>query len=61
MKINKTYYIMPYNSLAQVCQLKAERNNSKFKVKSGGFESQIEVSYMSSHTDDLWYNKTVCP
>ena len=53
MKTNKTYYIMPYNSLAEVCHLKAERNDSKFNVKSGGFQSQLEVSFMSSHTDDL--------
>ena len=29
-------------------------------VKSAGFWSQHEASCMSSHTEELWYNETVC-
>ena len=29
-------------------------------VKLGGFRSQLQASYMSSHTEELWYNETVC-
>ena len=29
-------------------------------VKLGGFQSQFEASHMSSHTEMLWYNETVC-
>ena len=28
--------------------------------KLGGFRSQLEVSYESSHTEELWYKVTVC-
>ena len=28
-------------------------------VNLGGFRSQLWVSHMSSHTEELWYNKTV--
>ena len=37
------------------CWLMAEQYDTKSNVKS-----QLEVSYMSSHTDELWYNETVC-
>ena len=26
----------------------------------GGFQSQFEAFYMSNHTEELWYNETVC-
>ena len=29
-------------------------------VKLGGFQSQLEVSCISSYTEELWYNETVC-
>ena len=29
-------------------------------TKLGGFQSQLEASYVSSHTEELWYNETVC-
>ena len=29
-------------------------------TKLGGFRSQLETPCMSSHTEELWYNKTVC-
>ena len=28
-------------------------------VKFGGFQSQLEVTCVSSHTEELWYNETV--
>ena len=28
-------------------------------VKSAGFQSQLEASLASSHTNELWYNETV--
>ena len=30
------------------------------KVKLGGFRSRLEESRVSSHTEELWYNETVC-
>ena len=36
------------------------RSDTKSNVKLGGFQSQLQTSYMSSHTEELWYNKTVC-
>ena len=29
-------------------------------VKSAVFRSQLEASHVSDHTEELWYNKTVC-
>ena len=37
-----------------------EQSNTKSNVKLGGFWSQLQASYISSHTEELWYNKTVC-
>ena len=31
----------------------------KSNIKLGGFRSQLQTSYMSSHTEMLWYNDTV--
>ena len=41
-------------------RLLAERSDTKFNVKLGGFRSQLQESYVSSHTEELWYNETVC-
>ena len=51
---------MPYNSRADVVRLLVERYDSKFDVKLGGFQSELQASYVSSHTEELWYNETVC-
>ena len=51
---------MPYNPWADVVRSLAERYDTKSNVKLGGFQSQLHVSYMSSHTEELWYNETVC-
>ena len=51
---------MPYNSRAGVVRLLAERYDTKSNVNLGGFRSQFQASYVSSHTEELWYNKTVC-
>ena len=32
----------------------------KSNVKVGEFRSQLQASYVSSHTEELWYNETVC-
>ena len=37
-----------------------ERNDTKSKVKLGRVQSQLEASYVSSHTEELWYNETAC-
>ena len=37
-----------------------ERYDYKSNVKLGEFQSQLEASYVSSHTEKLSYNKTVC-
>ena len=41
-------------------RLLTEQYDTKSNVKSGGFRSQLQASYMSSHTEELWYNETVC-
>ena len=53
-------YLIPYNSLADVVRLLAERSDTKSNVKLGGFRSQLQASYVSSHTEVLLYNETVC-
>ena len=52
--------LIPYNSLADVIRLLAEWSDTKSNIKLGGFRSQLHVSYLSSHTEELWYNETVC-
>ena len=42
-----------------VCLL-AERYDNKSNVKLAWFWSQLQVSYVSSHTEELWYDETVC-
>ena len=37
-----------------------ERYDTKSNIKLGGFWSQLQASYVSSHTEELWYNETVC-
>ena len=51
---------MPYNSRANVVRLVAKRYDIKSNVKLGGFRSQLQASYVSSHAEVLWYNETVC-
>ena len=43
-------------------RLLAERSdvNSKSNVNLGGFRSQLRASYVSSHTEELWFNEAVC-
>ena len=41
-------------------RLLAERYDTRSKLKLGGFRSQLQASYVSSHTEKLWYNETVC-
>ena len=57
---NKSYYLMPYYSSGDMCRLLAERYDTKSKVKLGGFQPELKASCVSSHTDELWYNETVC-
>ena len=40
-------------------RLLAERSDTKCKVKLGVFRSRLQASYVSSHTEELWYNETV--
>ena len=51
---------MTYNSQADVVSLLAERYDTKSNVKLGRFRSQLQASYVSSHTEELWYNECVC-
>ena len=51
---------MSDNSLADVVRLLAERFDTKSNVKLVGFRSHLQASYVSSHTEELWYNETVC-
>ena len=50
---------MSYNSRVDVFRLLAEQYDTKSKVKLGGFRSQFQASYMSSTTEEWWYNETV--
>ena len=38
----------------------AERLNTMSIINLVGFRSQLEASCVSSHTEELWYNETVC-
>ena len=48
---------MSYNFPADVVHLLAVWYDTKSKVKYGGFRSQLQASYVSSHTEDLWYKR----
>ena len=48
---------MPYNSPADVCRLKAVWYATKSNVKFDGFQSQLEVSYVFNHTEELRHNE----
>ena len=37
----------------------AERYDTKPNVKIGRFQSQFEASFVSNHTEELWYKETV--
>ena len=37
-----------------------EQSDTKSNVKLGGFRSQLQPSYVSSYTEELWYKETVC-
>ena len=50
---------IPYNSLTDVVRLLAERSDTKSNVKLDGFQSQPQGSYISSYTEELWYNETL--
>ena len=41
-------------------RLLAERSDTKSNIKFDGFRSQSQTSYVSSRTEELWYNETVC-
>ena len=40
--------------------LLTEQYDVKSNIKLGRFRSQLQASYVSSHTEELWYNETVC-
>ena len=60
IQTNESDYIIPHNSWADVVRLLAERYDTMSYEKLGGFRSLLPASYVSSHTEVLWYNKTVC-
>ena len=47
---------MAYNFRADVVRLLAEWYDSKSNIKLDGFRSQLQVLYVSSHTEELWFN-----
>ena len=51
--------MMPYNSRVDVVRWHAEQYDSKSNVNLGGFQSQLQVSYVSRNNEELWYNETV--
>ena len=52
-KQNENYYLMPYNSQADMVRFLAERYDTKSSVKLCGFRTQLQASYVSSHTEEL--------
>ena len=56
---NKTK-VTTYNFRVDGVRLLAERYDTKSNVKLVGFQSQLQASNVSSHTEELWYNETVC-
>ena len=44
---------MPYNSQADIVLLLSEWYDIKSNVKLGGFQSQLQATYVSSHTEEL--------
>ena len=59
-KQNKNYNLMLYNSRADMVRLLGERYDTNSNVRLGGFRSQLQASFVSSNTEELWYNETVC-
>ena len=51
---------MTYDSRADVVCLLAERYGMNSDVKLGRFRPQLQASYVTSNTEELWYNETVC-
>ena len=41
-------------------RLLAERYDTQCNVKLRWFRSQLQASYVPRHTEELWYNETVC-
>ena len=58
-KQNESYYIMPYNSRADVVRLLVEWYDTKSNLKLDWFRSQVQASYMSSYTEELKYNESL--
>ena len=52
--------LIPYNSLADAVRLLAEQSDTMSNVKLAAFRSQLQASYVSSHSKELRYNETVC-
>ena len=54
---NNIYALTPfsYDEVTDACVVRYPTN-----VKSADFRSQLEAFPVSSHTDELWYNETVC-
>ena len=50
---------MRYDSQADMVRLLAEWYDTKSNVKLGGFQSQLQASYVSSHTEEVWYSKSL--
>ena len=40
--------------LTNVVRLLTERSDTKSNVKLDGFQSQLQESYVSSHTEEFW-------
>ena len=50
---------MSYNSQVDVVCMLTEWYDTKSNVKLGGFRSQLQASYVSSHPGEFWYKETV--
>ena len=44
---------MPHYSQTDVCRLMGEQYDTKSNINLGGFQSQLEASYVSNHTEEL--------
>ena len=57
---NENFVLVRNINYTPMVPLLVERSDTKSNVKMDRFRSQLQASYVSSHTEELWYNETVC-
>ena len=59
-KLNTKSLSVIFNIIYIYIHLLVEWSNTKSNIKLGRFWSHLQASYVSSHTEELRYNETVC-